>query len=328
VKTAIAVAATTVFALAGPAIACSDHLSSSDPPAGYVSPQAATPPQSVPMPYLAPAALRPPVTIPLSQFIGPQIPGLTGDASAIQGADTNPADFGNYPAGNGLIGGPLLNDLQAAERVVPTQKSNIETGPDAAANAAANNYFELNAISNPTDYLNQLHSLWSAYADRGWYQVIERVDGACPMTNPTTAMVAQWAANKWGINPLLLYAEATNESHWDQTGLGDAGCSSGILQVADCNNAQKPNHAFPGFSGAGANLARENTCFNADFYAAHLWAAFHGLTGETPAGDIGAAIQSWDTGNAPTAGSYTAQIYNILSNQGWISAFNGASVPF
>ena len=45
-------------------------------------------------------------------------------------------------------------------------------------------------------------------------------------------------------------------------------------------------------------MARENTGFNADFYAAHLYAAFNGLTGECPAGDIGAAIETWLVGHA------------------------------
>ncbi|HJU28492.1 MAG TPA: hypothetical protein VJ718_04950, partial [Candidatus Binataceae bacterium] len=72
-----------------------------------------------------------------------------------------------------------------------------------------------------------------------------------------------------------------------------------------------------------------NTCFNADFYAAHLWAAFQGFTGECPAGDIGAAIQTWYSGSASAAGSYTASVYNHLTAQDWISIyFNGVAVPY
>src|SRR5262249_55085448 len=47
---------------------------------------------------------------------GATISGLTGSAAGIPGADTNPADYGQYNApggwgdGMGLIGGPLLTD--------------------------------------------------------------------------------------------------------------------------------------------------------------------------------------------------------------------------
>src|SRR6266567_5609648 len=70
-------------------------------------------------------------TIPvyLSVVRGATIFGLTGSAAGIAGADTNPAHYGQYNApggiggGYGLIGGPLLDDTQAASFVKPTQKS-------------------------------------------------------------------------------------------------------------------------------------------------------------------------------------------------------------
>src|SRR5262249_50825826 len=161
------------------------------------------------------------------------------------------------------------------------QESQIETGSTGPGNAAANNYFNLIASTNPSSYLNQLQAsdgFYAAFVGSGWQAEAERIDGACPMAHPTTAEVLQWAGNEWGINPLLMYAEATVESHWDQTGIGDNGRSSGVLQVADRGSG----HAWPGFSGSGSMLARESTCFNADFYGARLYSAFHGLTGETP----------------------------------------------
>lgn len=289
------------------------------------------------------------------------ISGLTGSASAIPGADTNPADFGKYNAPNGsmsgtytlqidgyheggghdgtatqtlnmpglgLIGGPLLDNATAATMVHVAPQSKVETGPNGRANVAANGYFEAVAVRNASFYMSQLQSFWSAYQDTGWYAEIKRVDGACPLTNPTTAQIAQWAGAKWGIHPYLLYAEATQEGDWDQTSIGDNGTSSGVFQVAD----RGTNHAFPGFSGAGANLARQNTCFNADYWAAHLYSAFHGLSGECSGPlDIGGAIQTWYDGSATCkngGADYTTGIWNRINTRDWQAHyFNGATLP-
>jgi hypothetical protein len=257
---------------------------------------------------------------------------LSGTATNIAGADTNPDHFGSYPLGGGFIGGPLLNDLEAAKVTAATQKSIVETGVNGPANEADNSYYLNIYYTDLPDYQWQLSQFWNAYAGTSWYDVAQRIDGACPMVNPTTADVLQWAANKWGIHPLILYAEASQEGDWDNTSLGDwsdgIGTSSGVLQVADRNTAHSPYHAFPGFDGGGANLARENTCFNADFYAAHLYAAFNGLTGECPAGDIGAAIGTWLVGHTSSGGSYFVEVYSLMVEQVWISrTFAGAYVP-
>lgn len=268
---------------------------------------------------------------------GATIPALTGSSAAISGADINRSHYGNYvaPGGTGagydLIGGPLLNNADAASLVLATQRSTVETGPHGPANAAANNYYNHIAATNPGSYLEQLRSFRSAYpgsAMPGWTAEVNRIDGACPMANPTTAEVLQWAANKWGINPLLLYAEATQEGDWDQTALGDDGTSSGVLQVADRDSDLHRYHTFPGFSGAGSVLARENTCFNADYYASHLYAAFHGLTGETPPGNIGTAIQCWFLGTVSAPGPYTTEVYQKLTARSWEKLyFRGEPVP-
>lgn len=236
-------------------------------------------------------------------------------ASASNGSSAIPTSFGSYPLGNGLIGGPLLGNGQAAKQVMATRRSTVEQGPHSQANQAANDYY---AMAQAT-YNNELQSFWSANPN-GWGGVYARIDGACPLTNATTAMAAQWAANKWGINPKLLYAEAVQEGDFDMMSLGDNGRSSGVWQVADRGSG----HAFPGFSGAGANLARENTCFNADFYAGHLYAAFQGWTNEgATKGDIGASIQSWFQGTVSGAGSYTSEVYGHLSSQDWIPKYYG-----
>jgi hypothetical protein len=279
----------------------------------------------------------------------PPIASLTGDASKISGADTNIAHFGTYSgtgntgAGYSLIGGPLLTDEQAASFVKPTQQSIVETdstacitsttadcfGPTmATSNAHQNSYFMNVAVPNSANYLPQLNSFYSAYVGSSWQMVADRIDGACPMTNPTTAEILQWAANKWGINPILYYAEAVQEGNWNQVTLGDYGTSSGVLQLADLNTTQKPNHAFPGFAGLGADLSRQNTCFNADFYGAHLYASWKGLNGEVTNGDIGTAIQSWYQGAAAAPGTYTSSVYSFIDGQTWVSMyFNNIAPP-
>jgi hypothetical protein len=273
---------------------------------------------------------------------GATISGLTGSASGIPGADTNPADYGNYWAwGDGfpLIGGPLLNDAQAASFVKSTPESYIElsiacgscgifTTPNGAGNSAANNYFNNIASTNPGNYQYQLQGFYAAYAGGSWQAEADRIDGACPIANPTTAEVLQWAANKWGINPLLMYAEAASESSWDQTGIGDNGGSSGLFQVADRNTVSQPNHAFPGFSGSGSNLARENSCFNADFFASWIYSTFNGLIPGVSGGDIGTAIQSWANLPVSSAGGYTAYVYTHLSESWWTVIFGGATIPY
>jgi hypothetical protein len=263
---------------------------------------------------------------------GATISSLTGTASGISGADTNSADYGNYPAWGDnypLIGGPLLNDIQAASFVKATQQSAIETSSQWGwANQQANSYFNYIASNNPQDYLNQLRAFQSAYNVSPWQPEIDRVDGACPMTNPTTAEVLQWAANKWGINPLLAYASASYESSLNQAGINTHGGSgdedAGLFQIGD----RGANHAYPGFDGYGANLARENSCFNADFWGAWIWAAYRGIVG-SPGGDIGVAIESYPDGYATSAGPYTQGVYSYLTQQIWLSWFyNGVPVPY
>jgi hypothetical protein len=76
-------------------------------------------------------------------------------------------------------------------------------------------------------------------------------------------------------------------------------------------------------------LARENTCFNADFYAGHFYSAFHGLTGETPPGNIGTALQCWYAGHISLPGPYTAAVYDELTRRSYISRqFAGITVPY
>ena len=256
---------------------------------------------------------------------GNRIPALTG-ASRIAGADTNPAHARQYSVWGGgfpILGGPLLSDWDAASLVKATRQSSVEA--NSWGNQVANNYFNTIAANNPNDYIAQYNAFQSEYRGTNGEILMSRVDGGCPIANPTSAEAMQWAGLKWGMNPLLLYAEATNESGWDQTACGDQGRSCGLMQVAD----RGYNHAYPGFSGYGSNLSRENTCFNAEFYAAIIYGIYTGVIAKAPPGDIGAAIESWYSGYAPAADGYANVIYGYMGNRNWESwYFGGQPVPY
>jgi len=164
--------------------------------------------------------------------------------------------------------------------------------------------------------------------------VMTRVDGMCPMLNPTTAEIIQWAANKWGFNPKYGYAEGD----WNKTALGDNGTSAGVFQVAD----RGTGHGWQPLVSANSNLARENTCYNADFFFASRWAAFHsarkgdalGISGEAPPYHMADAVESWFSGAASDCpgGSdcgYQQMIYSDVIS-GWQNAGdpnNGVNPP-
>ncbi len=226
----------------------------------------------------------------------------------------------------GLASGQTMSDAQAASAVVPTQKSRIESGPDASVNAAANSYFY--NFGSSANYAHQLAAFHAAWRDDA---VMQRVDGACLLgPHPTTAEILQWAAHKWGFSPLVSYAEATNDGHWDMAALGDSGCSVGVAQVAFCNNATHRNHAIRGLNiGQGGHLLpKENTCFNADLHAAFL---FKYYTGSGCAhDDLAMSIQEWESGQRACSLRRFAQVNcNSIETQDWnTSFFNGAQVPY
>ena len=299
-------------------------------PTPVPTPAPSTSPSPTPTPAPTPSPSPSATPTPTSTWQVPRgnnIPALTG-ASRIAGADTNPAharQYTVYGSGQPMLGGPLLDDMTAASLVKATRQSSVETGGNGAANQADNDYFNYIAANNPNDYIAQYNAFQSAYHGTNGEILMSRVDGGCPIANPTTAEAMQWAGLKWGMNPALLYAEATVESGWDQTAIGDNGNSSGIMQVAD----RGANHAYPGFSGYGQNLARENTCFNAEFYAAIIYGIYTGVIAKAPAGNIGAAIESWYTGSASAPDGYYNTVVSNMSNQNWVNLyFGGQSVPY
>jgi len=191
-----------------------------------------------------------------------------------------------------------MSDTQAAQNLNPHDPSFNDS-----ANTQANN-----TRPDPSQ-LAEFHANGAP-----WQQ---NVDGQCP-TGLTTGEVLQWAANKWGLNPSLLYSEASVETGWNQAAAGDCVngvCGShGLLQVPDV--ASRPNHADNAL--AGLRLASESTCFNADYYAARLYATYHGeIQGQvTPPGNVAAAIQAWYQGpyGARGPGAYSAKVCGNLNN--------------
>jgi hypothetical protein len=275
---------------------------------------------------------------------------VTGDPSAIIAGTYNAKSYpsqayGSYDDPNATMGaggtvnagfGPLLDDRQAASVTMAT----VETNVASSADTAANRYYQDHVVDSAADqqnYLNQLSAV-NQYWSGAMATVMKRVDGACPIQNPTTAEIIQWAANKWGFNPKYGYAEACDEGDWKNTSLGDNGTSSGVFQVAD----RGANHGWSALVLANSNLARESTCYNADFFFATRWASFHcaqagcsiGITGETPPNSMANAVESWFSGSSyscpgGTGCDYQAMIYSDIVS-GWRNAGypnNGTNPP-
>jgi len=320
-----------------------------------VSGSAATPtPAGTPTP--APSATPTPsgagfVTMLPPVSSGQPLSGITGDASAIISGIYNALSYplqsyGNYNDPNGTMGtggtvavccGPLLDDRQAASLVMLTAETNVASSGGDADNAYYQNYV-LASTSNQSNYLSQLNAVNSGWGTGPMAAVMTRVDGMCPIQNPTTAEIIQWAANKWGFNPKYGYAEACDEGDWNNTTLGDNGTSSGLFSVAD----RGVNHGWGPLVSANSNLARENTCYNADFFFATRWAAFHSavqgaalsISGEAPPYHMADTVESWYSGGASDCpgGSdcgYQQMIYSDIIS-GWQNAGdpnNGTNPP-
>jgi hypothetical protein len=282
---------------------------------------------------------------------GQPLAGMTGAASTIISSIYNALSYpsqtyGNYNDPNGTMGtggtvavccGPLLDDRQAASVVMLTPETNVASSGGNADNTYYQN-FVLASTSNQSNYLSQLNAVNSGWAAGPVASVMTRVDGMCPIQNPTTAEIIQWAANKWGFNPRYGYAEACDEGDWNNTTPGDSGTSAGVFEVAD----RGTNHGWPALVSANSNLARENTCYNADFFFATRWAAFHsaqqggalGITGETPPYRMADTVESWFSGAASDCpgGSdcgYEQMIYSDIIS-GWQNAGdanNGTNPP-
>jgi hypothetical protein len=195
--------------------------------------------------------------------------------------------------------------MQAAQMTLTVPYNTVENS--SSANITADNYYQTVAANDQSGYLAELAGYYANETDINSV-IRNRVDGACPIVNPTAAEAAQWAANKWGINPAYLYADACQEGNWDMQALGDPkptngypnGTSFGIWQTA----SRVVGHGWSGFtSGAGQNVPIESTCFQADFYMMTRWGAYTGnYTGDGSfAGNVAQTVGSWDYGNSATS---------------------------
>jgi hypothetical protein len=140
-----------------------------------------------------------------------------------------------------------------------------------------------------------------------------RVDGHY---RGTTDEIIQWAGHKQGIDVDLLRAVAVVESYWHMSTLGDNGDSFGLFQI------RRPFHCCP-------FLARRDTAFNADYYAAILRAYYDGRMGwlntvehgqRYRAGDIWGSVGAWFAGrwHAPAAEGYIARVKQTLRERTWL----------
>lgn len=224
-----------------------------------------------------------------------------------------------------LAGGQWLSDAQAATKVQATAAD-----PNAAENAAGDGYSYTHA--HTADYLARVAAFHAAWAHTSMGTVMSRVDGDCSALgpNPTTAEILQWTSYKWGISPLVAYGEATNDSGWNQMGVGDFGCSVGIAQVANCSNAERPNHAIRGLNTGDPahDLPRESTCFNVDVWAAMIAGNYAGARGACGQGNITIDIASWLSGpNTCNPNHYSDHVCVSIAEQSWNRGF-GSPLPF
>jgi hypothetical protein len=139
-----------------------------------------------------------------------------------------------------------------------------------------------------------------------------RVDGRY---RGTTDEIIQWAGHKQGIDVNLLRAVAVVESYWHMSTIGDNGDSFGLFQI------RRPFHCCP-------FLARRDTAFNADYYAAILRAYYDGKMGwlntvergrPYRAGDIWGSVGAWFAGrwHTPAAEGYIARVKQALRDKPW-----------
>jgi autotransporter family porin len=192
--------------------------------------------------------------------------------------------------------GRLLGDAAAARRV---RRSSWEPRP---ANRAVNRRMptrsELRAFRRATRLPPRLR---------------RRVTGHFTGTTDETI---QWAAWKWGIAPDLLRAQATVESWWRMSAVGDRGQSFGLMQIRRTHRG-----TFP--------LSRRSTAFNVDYAAAVLRYYYDGNAGWMAhesenatayrRGDLWGSVGAWYSGRWHTAPSeeYIARVHDHMVDRTW-----------
>jgi autotransporter family porin len=202
---------------------------------------------------------------------------------------------GSSTSGTRPVGSPPLSDADAAALV---HHSSWEPRPQ---NGAADSYVP------SADEL----AAWRAQDDWAWK--------AIPTGNftGTTDEIIQWAAAKWGFDPDVLRAVATQESWWKQSMVGDNGISFGLMEIKSTDY----HGTFP--------LSQESTAFNVDYYAGQLRWCYDGnvswlnsVSGNGATygpGDLWGCVGFWYSGRWHDAGaeSYIAKIKQYLADHTW-----------
>jgi autotransporter family porin len=136
----------------------------------------------------------------------------------------------------------------------------------------------------------------------------------------STDQIIQWAAYKWGLNPDLLRSVAAVETWWYMSYVGDEGTAFGLFQVRTPYHCQGP---------VVCGLFRDDTAFNADYYASIIRSYYDGqqgwlntVSGNGQAyrgGDIWGAIGYWATGrwHVPGGEAYVNQVKEDLAQRVW-----------
>ena len=197
------------------------------------------------------------------------------------------------------VGRPPLSDAAAARRV---HRSSWEPRPE---NYAANHRVPSRA------QLARFH----AQSQNNPYQ--KYVDGRY---RGTTDEILQWAADKWGLDPNLLRAVAALETWWYMRSIGNGGTAFGLFQV------RKPWHCS---STTVCAAFRQDTAFNADYYASIVRSYFDGkqtwlytISGNGARyrpGDLWGSVGAWASGrwHDPNSLHYAALAKDDLRLRPW-----------
>jgi autotransporter family porin len=165
----------------------------------------------------------------------------TGDAA-------ESADFGTIAPGS-----PLPSDAACAAGVRPAPE--IRPG---------------NSVGNSTPGSSKTMPAEDWVGATTWRdKYYPRVDGAF---TGTTDEILQWVSCKWGIDEDVTRARAAVESTWRQDFLGDAGHSTGILQVKCMFDGDPHRYTYPECSNS--------TSYNADYATAFVRACYDNLFAE------------------------------------------------
>lgn len=128
----------------------------------------------------------------------------------------------------------------------------------------------------------------------------------------TTDDIIEWAAQKWGIDPDLLRAQAVAETKWRQYQVGDGGRSFGLMQIK--RTIWLGSHP----------LSERSTAFNVDLAASILRQAYDGrATWYRPrgyrAGDLWNSLGAYFSGRwkDPGGRAYVGRVRRQLAERAW-----------